>query len=44
MIDKDHVELGAAEIGQTSAGRKRDIAKLGMGVVDDVGGNFDRRF
>ncbi len=43
VIDEDHIELGAAEIGQAGGRGERQIAEFGMGVVDDIERDFDRR-
>ena len=44
MIDEGHVELGAAQIGQARGGGERQIAELGVRIVDDIERDLDRRF
>ena len=43
VVGKHHVDLGAAEPRQSGVFRQREIAELGMRVVDDVHRDFDRR-
>ena len=43
VIDKDHVELGAAQIGQPRSCGERQIAEFGMGIVDDIRCDLDCR-
>ena len=43
MVDEDGLDLGAAESGQPGSGRQRQARHLGMGGVDDLGGDLDRR-
>ena len=42
VVGEDHLDLGAAEAGEARVLRQREIAELGMGVVDDVHRDFDR--
>ena len=42
VIGEHHLDLGAAETGKAGALGEREIAELGMGVVDDVDRDFDR--
>ena len=44
MIDEDQLELGAAEVRQTFGRGERQIAELGMLVVDDLGRNLRGSF
>src|SRR5215475_15130912 len=43
MVDEGQLELGAALVGQAFGRGQRQIAQLGMFVVDDLGGDFRRR-
>src|SRR5581483_5332666 len=43
MVDLDHLDLGAAEIGETGGLGEGQSFEFGMGVVDDVDREFDRR-
>src|SRR5262249_51754378 len=40
MVDEGQLELGAALVGQAFGRGQRQIAQLGMFVVDDLGGDF----
>ena len=42
VVGEHHLDLGAAEAGEAGVLRQREIAELGMGVVDDVDRDFDR--
>ena len=44
MVGEDQLDLGAAEIGQAGGRGERQVAELGMRIVDDVERHFDRRF
>ena len=43
VVGEDQLELGAAEIRQAGVLGERQIAQLGMRVVDDLGGDLGRR-
>src|SRR5262252_1995916 len=43
MVDEGQLELGAALVRQAFGRGQRQIAQLGMFVVDDFGGDFRRR-
>ena len=42
VVGENHLDLGAAEAGEAGVLRQREIAELGMGVVDDIHRDFDR--
>ena len=42
VVGEHHLDLGAAEAGKPGVLRQREIAELGMRVVDDVHRDFDR--
>ena len=44
VVGEHHLDLGAAETGQTRIPGEREIAEFGMRVVDDVHGDFERVF
>ena len=41
VIGLVELDLGAAEIGQAGGGAERQVFQLGIGGVDDVGGEGD---
>jgi hypothetical protein len=43
VIDENDVEFRAAQMRQTRSRGEWQIAELGMRIVDDLGGDFDRR-
>ena len=42
VIGENHFDLGAAEAREPGILRQREIAELGMGVVDDIHRDFER--
>ena len=42
-FDKNKLKLGAVEMRQTCGGGERNVAEFGIGGVDNIGGDLDRR-